>query len=104
MYSMRIGRASGVVSLAFWCVSCGGGSGGAPSPTPQPDPPSQGTPPPDNQPPVSQPTFNVSGTTFSFASAHANVTPDSQRIPVSLSGSVNGTLYLLSSSDDGRIA
>jgi hypothetical protein len=110
MYSMRIGRALCGVSLALLCVSCGGGGGSSGSPsssTPPPSqgtpPPSQGTPPPD-QTPGPQPTFSISGSTFAFESVHPNVTPDSQRIPVAISGSVNGTLYILSSSDDSRVA
>src|SRR5688572_10091269 len=104
MYVMRIGRALSVVSVAISCVACGGGggSGGGPTSTPDP-PPAQGTPP-SNQPPASLPTFSVTGTTFSFSSDHANVTPGSQPLPVSISGSVNGILYLQSTSDDGRIA
>jgi len=105
MYLTRIGRALCVVSVTFWCVSCGGGGGGSsgtPSSTP---PPSGGTPPPgQQQPPGPLPTFSVSGTTFSFVSEHPNVTPASQRIPMSINGIVNGTLYLQSSSDNGTFA
>lgn len=104
MFHPRIGRALCVVSLAFSCVSCGGGGGSSGAPTTQPDPPpSQGTPP--NPPPTgSLPTFSVSGTTFSFVASHANVTPDSQAIPVAIGGTVNGTLYLRASAADSRIA
>jgi hypothetical protein len=104
MFHMRIGRALFVVSLVVSCVSCGGGGGSSGGSVTLPDPPpSQGTP--SNPPPTGpQPTFSVSGTTFSFVAIHPNVTPDSQSIPVTISGSVNGTLYLRASSDNGGIA
>jgi hypothetical protein len=102
---VRTGRALSGLCLVVLCASCGGGGGSADSSTQPPGlgPPIQ-NPPSSGTPGGAQPTFGVSTATYSFLSLHPNVTPDSQRIPVSFSGSVNGKLYIVASSDDSRIA
>jgi hypothetical protein len=105
---MRLVRTLGVVCLILSCASCGGGGGGAPSDPNVPDPPPGSSPPPNpgtppSTPPGPAPTFSVSNTTFDFFSPHANVTPASQRIPISFDGSVGGGFTFLANVADGLI-
>ena len=101
---VRTSRALSGFCLVFLCASCGGGGSGDSSTQPpgSNQPPIQ-NPPASGTPNGAQPTFGVSTATYSFLSVHPNVTPVSQRIPVSFSGSVNGKLYIVASSDDSRI-
>lgn len=99
----RLLRTSFAVCLIVLCASCGGG-GGSNNPTP---PPGSGPAPdpgvPMNTPPAAAPPLRVSNTTFDFFSPHANVTPDAQRIPISIDGSVSGALTLTATVADSSI-
>jgi hypothetical protein len=66
-------------------AACGGGGGGGK--------PSTGTPPPTGggNPPGGQlPTFAATTTPLVFSAPIPNRTPDSQRIPVTISGNTSG--------------
>src|SRR3954469_5033294 len=98
---VRIAHTLGGLSLVVLCASCGGGGGSGDTSM---QPPGGGAPSSGSPSPGTQATFGVSTATYSFVSPHPNVSPDSQRIPVSFSGNVNGKLYIVSSSDNRSTA
>jgi hypothetical protein len=78
--------------------ACGGGGSGD-----SPDPPGPGgnNPPP---PPASAPTFSVATKSLDFASGIPNNTPPPRKILASISGPVNGSLSVLSSTTVANVS
>src|SRR5262245_61621141 len=102
MHLSQLGRAACGLSTLLFLVACGGGGGGgSPNPSGGTPPPSGGNP--GGNPPGPLPTFGVTGAALTFSAPIPNQTPDSQRIPVTISGSVSGKLYVLASASDGTV-
>ncbi|MFL6603638.1 MAG: hypothetical protein ACJ8R9_20245 [Steroidobacteraceae bacterium] len=104
MHIVRIGRVACGMWILLCLAACGGG--GDPTPTSQMPPPAENpTPAPGtpNPPSGSLPTFAISGTSLTFSAPIPNHTPDPQRIPVTISGVVNGKLYVVASVSDGTV-
>src|SRR5690348_1880605 len=104
MHLSRTGRVAGGLCTLLFLAACGGGGGGGGGAPSGGTPPPTGNPPPSGTPPGSLPTFAVSGGALSFAAPIPNQTPDSQRIPVAIGGSVTGKLYVLASTSDNTVA
>jgi len=89
------GRTLCGLSVLLLLGACGGGGGGSGGSSGTPDP---GPPGGNNPPPSSTPTFSVSTPTLNFASGIPNNTPPPRKILAAISGPVNGSLYVLSTS------
>jgi len=99
----------GLCTIVLMLTACGGGGSDNPSP---PTPPPSGNNPggqppgpggPDSPPPPAgqQPTFAIADTSIELLSPIPNYTPEPRRIPITINGSVNGLLYIVTSISEG---
>jgi len=96
MHVLRMARlACGLCALQL-IAACGGGGGSAGS-----TPPMSGSP---SQPSGPLPTFAANATSLSFSAPIPNRTPDSQRVPVTFSGSTKSKLYVIATTSNSAVS